>query len=148
DGPLSCPGPSLVFAGNSISGGSGLYRAAGCGQSITTIGAFNGLAGASANNTNLPTFAAFVALPGGGAPPPKTLATATSVLAWSVARATAGGVSISPTIGSQPGPTGSIDVSQSCPTTYTLSSAVHSPVLASLITPITPGAPLFEFFPY
>ena len=91
----------------------------------------------SGNNSNTPSFAQFLAVPTAGT---------TSILVWSVARATS--VTIAG-VGTFSGlPTGSTDVTPAASTTYSLSASTPSgpvgPFIASVTIVLPPTAPLSQ----
>jgi predicted outer membrane repeat protein len=132
-----CPKTRLTYTNNTItprSGNNDLY-VTGCApaETITSISAFNALPNTSGNNSNVPRFAHFLAVPAAGA---------STTLVWSVARAssiTIPGVGVFNNT-----PTGSTDVTPTSSVTYSLTGSTASgaigPVYASfgLVVPQTP----------
>ncbi len=111
----ACPQTRLTYNNNTItprSGNNDLYSSS-CNPFLaqSTIAQFNALANTSGNNSNLPRFVQFLAVPRAGT---------SSTLVWSAGRAT--GATISG-VGSFNGNTGTADVSPVGSTTYTLTAS-------------------------
>ena len=137
------PSPILTYFNNRVTAASGnaVYHTPCVPPGLTlTAAGLNGLnpLRASGNTSPAPTFAVFAATPDGEAP---------TVLSWTVARATA--ISIAPTVGAVGGanvPTGTVDVTPSCTTSYVLTGTTPTGdrVLAANVTAPTS---LVEFGP-
>lgn len=115
-----CPKTRLTYNDNTITpraGSSDVY-VTGCApaQVITSITAFNNLGNTANNNSNLPRFVHFVATPAAGT---------FSALAWSAARATTVTIAGVGTFNNTP--TGTVDVTPSTSTTYTLNASASGP---------------------
>jgi hypothetical protein len=115
-----CPKARLTYTNNTITpkaGNNDLYMSGcpGSAENVTTITRFEALGNTSGNTSGLPRFVHFLAVPRAGT---------TVTLAWSVARATS--VTITG-VGTFNGvPTGSVDVTPTGSTTFTLTATATS----------------------
>ena len=137
-----CPKTRLTYNSNTITpkvGANDVYVSGcpGSAEAVTSITRFEALSNTSGNNSNLPRFAHFLAVPASGT---------SATLAWSVARATSVTIAGVGTFNNQP--TGSVDVTPGGSATYSLTATAdaanggnYGAVTAGVVVVYPPTAP-------